>query len=50
MSGKKERGSRRASSLGRQSHLRNPWSKTMVIISDYETEYNEEKNIFDKEQ
>ena len=27
-----------------------PWFKTMVIISDYELEYNEKSDIFSKEQ
>lgn len=33
-----------------QSYLRNPWFKTVVIITDYAKEYNEAKDIFNKEQ
>ena len=36
--------------LARQSYLQNPWLKTMVMLSDYAIEYNEEKQIFNKEQ
>ena len=36
--------------LARQAYLQNPWLKTMVMLSDYAIEYNEEKQIFNKEQ
>jgi hypothetical protein len=47
---KKERGFQRFSSLAGQTYLWNPWFKTVVIVSDYELEYNEKKQIFSKEQ
>ena len=34
------------SSFGRGSALRDPWCKTMVIVSEYELEYNEENSVF----